>query len=208
MGESQLASQTIQSRQLNSILKDLVDKRNYSFEIWTNKDQIWECTRKGSPGNFENFDYEGEGEGEANLIMAVNIGREQNQILIGIAYVDQITNQFGVSQFVDDDKLGNLESSMVQLGAKEVLIALNENKFPVKDIKNVFERCDVVLTEQKAASFKTSNIEQDLRRLLNADIHPTISTSELEMTLAMGSLSSLILYLELINDDTNHGSIF
>eukprot|EP01091_Cochliopodium_minus_P014935 TRINITY_DN5185_c0_g1_i1.p1 TRINITY_DN5185_c0_g1~~TRINITY_DN5185_c0_g1_i1.p1 ORF type:complete len:910 (+),score=325.71 TRINITY_DN5185_c0_g1_i1:30-2759(+) len=204
-GESQLASQTIQSRLLNSILKDLVDKKNYSFEIWANKKQTWECVRKGSPGNFENFDYEGEGEGEGNLIMAVNIGREQNQILIGIAYVDQITNQFGVSQFVDDNKLSNLESSMVQLGAKEILISLNETKFPIKDIKNVFERCDVVLTEQKQKSFKTSNIEQDLKRLLNADIHPTISTSELELTLAMGSLSSLILYLELINDDTNHG---
>ena len=187
---------------MNDILKDLVEK-GYSFEIWSNKDQKWECAQRGSPGNFENFNYDAEGDA-GNIVMAVSIGKQDNTTHVGIAYVDQITCTFGISEFVDDDKMSNLEAATVQLGAREVLVHFQESRFPVKVVKQVFDRCDVVVTEQKQKAFKTNNIEQDLRRLLSPEEHPTLST-ELDMRLAMSSLAAVISFLQLVNDDTNHG---
>ena len=203
LGESQIPYQTIQSRQMSGMLKDLIEKK-HSFEIWSNKGHRWECVQKGSPGNFENFDYEGEGD-SGSVIMAVSIGKQDNNVQIGVAYVDQITCTFGISEFVDSEKLCNLEIATVQLGAREVLVQLQETRFPVSVVRQVFDKCDVAITEQKQKAFKTNNIEQDLRRLVSSEAHPNLSF-QLDMRLAMSSLAALISFLELLNDDTNHGA--
>ena len=57
-GSLKLASQTIQPGQLENILIDLLENKQYKFEIWNNKPNTsqWERIKRGSPGNIQGLE--------------------------------------------------------------------------------------------------------------------------------------------------------
>ncbi len=52
----------------------------------------------------------------------VNTAVREGQREVGVAYVDSVNRRLGVAQFVDDESLGELESLLVQLGAREAVV--------------------------------------------------------------------------------------
>ena len=83
---------------------------------------------------------------------------------VGLAYCDNTLKIIGVVEFLDGDQLCNLEAALVRLGAREC-VAVEEKvggskAIENKKVKEVLQRCDVVLTERKSSDFNAKDIEQ------------------------------------------------
>jgi len=84
-----------------------------------------------------------------------------------VAHADATLRKLGVCEIVDTDLYSNLEALVVQLNVKECVTPDEKNSYELTQVKNVLERCGVVVTEQPKTHFVTKNIDQDLTRLLN-----------------------------------------
>ena len=70
--------------------------------------------------------------------------------MVGVAYVDVVSRQFKLCQFVDSSNLVNLESVVVQLGAKECLISsLSDGDARATNLRQLLDRSSVAITERK-----------------------------------------------------------
>ncbi|THH13291.1 hypothetical protein EW146_g6911 [Bondarzewia mesenterica] len=91
---------------------------------------------------------------------------------VGIAFADASLRQLGVSDFVDNDLFSNTETLVIQLGVKEALIptgttsGTTDRDFDLKKLRDVLDRCGVVVTERKPSEFTPKHVEEDLTRLL------------------------------------------
>jgi len=74
--------------------------------------------------------------------------------MVGVAYVDIISCQFQLCQFVDSMNLINLESVIVQLAAKECLVvASSDGDSRATSLRQLLDRSNVAITERKKGSF-------------------------------------------------------
>lgn len=92
---------------------------------------------------------------------------------------------------------------MIQLGVKECLLASEKNDPDANRFWQVVDRCGVVITERKKSDFLGASIEQDVDRLLSKEEGAPAMLPELNLKLAMGAMSSLVTYLDLLHDETN-----
>ena len=70
-----------------------------------------------------------------------------------MAYVDVVSRRFQLCQFVDATNLVNLESVIVQLGAKECLISISsDGDARATSLRQLLERSNVAVTERKKGS--------------------------------------------------------
>jgi DNA mismatch repair protein MSH2 len=83
---------------------------------------------------------------------------------VGLAYCDNTLKVIGVVEFRDGDQLGKLEAALVRLGARECIKVEEKvggaKAVESKKVKDVLQRCDVVLTERKSSDFNAKDIEQ------------------------------------------------
>lgn len=161
------------------------------------------------------------------IIMALRVTKRDNNILVGLAFADASNQKIGVSQFLDNDLFSNTESLLIQHGAKECLIPADPRgkDDELAKLRVVLERCDVVITERKPctllflctiagclihfstareAEFTTSNIEQDLNRLLKSDT-PASTLPSFDQKLAMAATAALISNLKLLSVEDAKG---
>jgi len=69
---------------------------------------------------------------------------------VGVAYVDVVSRRFQLCQFVDSANLVNLESVVVQLAAKECLIATSsDGDARARSLRQLLDRSNVAVTERK-----------------------------------------------------------
>lgn len=115
---------------------------------------------------------------------------------MGVAYVDTTNFVLGYGEFLDNDQYTNLESFLVQSGAKECLFEKRkDNDLELKKLKKLFELCEVAPSDVKSAAdveselvmlifyihligslFGTGSLEQDLRNILRPEDHPKLGT--------------------------------
>ncbi|KAG8936053.1 MutS-like protein [Tulasnella sp. 408] len=136
--------------------------------------------------------------------MAIKLSTKANSRMLGVAFADASIRQLGVSEFADNDLFSNAESLVIQLGVKECVVQHDEKDFELTKLKELLERCGVVVSTRKAGEFVPKNVEQDLPRLLKEDSAPPV-LPEFDLKLAMSATSALISYLNLMADDTNFG---
>jgi DNA mismatch repair protein MSH2 len=193
--------------EFESVIDTLLRKKQYRVEVYASKPGRatgWECVKRGSPGNLQDFEdvlFVNNEMRETTIIMSVKLGSEGGTRVVGVAYADATLRKLGVSQFPDTDQFTNLESFILQVGAKECLV-LEEKSYDFKRLCDVLERCNVPKVARPRGDFDTKNMEQDLTSLLGSIQN---NLPELEQKLAMGALEALIAYLDLIADDANRG---
>ncbi|KAG8982990.1 MutS-like protein, partial [Tulasnella sp. 427] len=136
--------------------------------------------------------------------MAMKLSSKANSRMLGVAFADASIRQLGVSEFADNDLFSNAESLVIQLGVKECVLQHDEKYFELSKLRELLERCGVVVSTRKAGEFIPKNVEQDLPRLLKEDSAPPV-LPEFDLKLAMSATSALISYLNLMADDTNFG---
>ncbi|KAH9933894.1 DNA mismatch repair protein [Fomitopsis serialis] len=236
-GRNGLPSVTLNEGQAKSFLRDALTARQLKVEIWGpeagqgKKATKFKLDKEASPGNlqavedllFVNTDIL-----SAPIVMAIKITSsptapgetsKARTKTIGIAYADTSTREIGVADFVDNDLYSNMETLIIQLSVKEALIptgtikATSERDFELKKLKEVLDRCGVVITERKPSDFTAKNIKDDMVRLLSPSSMPSTSSvdsgvviPELSLPVAPSALSALVSYLSLLSDPSNHGT--
>ncbi|KAF8605730.1 DNA mismatch repair protein MSH2 [Ceratobasidium sp. AG-I] len=215
-GKDSLPSVTLSSTVAKIFLREALTTRQLRIEIWAPEGgkgksaagSRWELARRASPGNlqdvedllFSNTDLE-----SAPIVMAVRLTkREAGAKTIGVAYADASAREIGVSEFPDNDLLSNFEALLIQLDVKECVMQDDAKRTDIdlNKLREVIERCNVVLTERKSGDFSAKNIEQDLGRLLKGDL-ATTALPQYDLKSAMSAASALIAYLSLTSEPSN-----
>ncbi|OJT02824.1 DNA mismatch repair protein msh-2 [Trametes pubescens] len=235
-GRAGLPSVTLSESLAKTFLRDALTSKQLKVEIWVpeagqgKKATKFVLDKEASPGNlsavedllFVNTDIV-----SAPIVMAIKMAsapvtagnNAAKTKTIGIAYADSSTRELGVADFVDNDIFSNTETLIIQLSVKEAIIptgtasGTTERDFDLKKLKEVLDRCGVVITERKPSDFMTKSIGDDLLRLLNPSSTPSSSSSDASATIpqlqlpsAPAALSALVSYLSLLSDTSNHGA--
>ncbi|CCL99791.1 uncharacterized protein FIBRA_01813 [Fibroporia radiculosa] len=235
-GKSGLPSVTMTESLAKQFLREALTAKQLKVEIWGpeagqgKKATKFKLDKEASPGNlqavedllFVNTDIL-----SAPIVMAIKTAStsavgggssKAKTTSIGIAFADTSTREIGVADFADNDLFSNIEA-LIQLSVKEALIptgtssGTTERDFELKKLKEVLDRCGVVITERKPSEFTAKNIKDDMVRLLNPSSIPSssnVDTSqvipELSLPVAPSALSALVSYLSLLTDPSNHGA--
>eukprot|EP00123_Amoebidium_parasiticum_P014198 comp22389_c2_seq1/m.33400 comp22389_c2_seq1/g.33400 ORF comp22389_c2_seq1/g.33400 comp22389_c2_seq1/m.33400 type:complete len:920 (-) comp22389_c2_seq1:572-3331(-) len=191
----------------DSTLRSLLLVRQYRVEVYSKegKGSNWELLKKGSPGNLQEFEDDLFAHTELStsaLVMAVKLASDNGQRVIGVAYGDATTKKLGVCEFPDNDQFSNLEALIVQLGAKECLLAPDASNPDYEKMARMVQRSGMMVTERKKADFTPKDIVQDLGRLLKGDTSSS-ALPQLDQKQAMSALTAIIKYLELLSDESN-----
>ncbi|KAF8310100.1 putative DNA mismatch repair protein MSH2 [Clavulina sp. PMI_390] len=197
-----------------NFLREALTAKQLRIEIWTpepgagnKKTSKFQLSKKASPGNLQDVEdllFSHSDITSSPIIMSMRVSKRENNILVGLAFADASVRQIGVSEFLDNDLFSNAESLLIQLGVKECLIPSDPRGKDVElaKLRVVLERCNVVITERKPSEFMTSNVEQDLNRLLKTDT-PVATLPSFDLKLAMAATSALISYLSLLASDAD-----
>jgi DNA mismatch repair protein MSH2 len=192
-----------------TVVKTLINEKKMNIEIYSiGDDRKWSLQRKGSPGNVQQLEdllFARTDVQESPIMMSLTWAIVGGQRVVGAAFCDTMMKKLFVAQFFDSDNFSNLESLIVQIGAKECYIAPYDSKDSDSSrVVDILDRCEVVLARRKKSDFDAKSIDQDLRTLLGKyyiDAH-----SDLELKHAMSATACLISGLELLSQDANLGN--
>jgi DNA mismatch repair protein MSH2 len=193
-------------------LREALFKLGRRIEIWQSPSgrMNWKCVKRASPGNLQDVEDDLGGQIEsAPMIIAVKISAKASEARnVGICFADASVRELGVSEFLDNDLYSNFEALLIQLGARECLIQVDKgdkDKDPeLAKLRQIISNCGVAIAERPAADFGIRDIEQDLARLLKDEKSASL-LPQTDLKLAMGSASSLIKYLGVLQDPSNFG---
>ncbi|PWN51340.1 putative DNA mismatch repair protein MSH2 [Violaceomyces palustris] len=207
-----LPSITLSVAAAKNFLREALTARQMRVEIWSNaggkRNNSWAISKQASPGNlqeledmlFVNFEMT-----TSPIIMALKVSTKDGIKVVGAAFADATNRELGVAEFPENDLFSNTESLLIQLGVKECILPKDEGAdYDLNKLRTVIDRCGCVIFDSKKSGFSSKNTESDLGRLLKSSL-ATSTLPELELTIAMGSVSALISYLGLLSDESNFG---
>ncbi|TFY78244.1 hypothetical protein EWM64_g5769 [Hericium alpestre] len=230
-----LPSVTLRPMIAKTFLREALTIKQLKVEIWVpeggqgKKVTKFKLDKEASPGNLhavEDMLFADTDVMMAPMVMAIKIAstptvpgapsKSKNKT-VGIAFADSSTRELGVSDFVDNDLFSNTETLVIQLGIKEALVTTGtatgttDRDFDLKKLRDVLERCGVVITERKPSEFTAKHLEEDLRRLIPQSECPSSADAssalpQLSLPTAPGALAALLAYLGLLGDSANHGA--
>jgi DNA mismatch repair protein MSH2 len=208
-----------------SFLRDALTSKQLRIQIYV-KDGVSKVKldKQASPGNLqavESMLFNTVEILSAPIVAAIQFSIKANAVNVGVAYADSSSREIGISQFQDNESFSNVESFIIQLGVKEMLMMEAEKDEDAAKLRTLVERCNVVVTTRKkgrlavllqlqtsrnrAAEFKDTNIEQDLTRLVQDSDKKQLEAHYTQKE-AMASCAALISYLSLDSDESNSGA--
>lgn len=130
---------------------------------------------------------------------------------VGVAFADMSIRTIGLSEFPEkDDGWANTESLVIQLGIKEAILPTTTtgksgDTGEYGQVRDMLERCGVVVTERPRAEFNIKSIEQDVNRLLEGE-RQLAALPQFDMKIALAALNPLLNYLSILDDPSNHST--
>ena len=101
-----------------------------------------DACREASPGKlgaFEDELFRNSDMADVPVVMAVALNYVEGHRTIGIAFADTARRQLGACEFTDDEHFCNLELAVVQLGARECMLA------KVRPITTISSACELAI---------------------------------------------------------------
>ncbi|KAI4458816.1 dna mismatch repair protein muts family member [Holotrichia oblita] len=211
MGELPKLSYMILNKHLfEKFIRELLLIKQYRVDVYIRstpgKNNDWKIEYKGSPGNLSQFEdilFDNCGTTVVNsCVMAVN--PVKNKIL-AIATVNTVEFKFSLCEFTDNEFYTELETFIAQTNPKECLIPNGESPDLIA-LNTILTRNGIIVIKVKRTEFNSSDISQDLNRLLyftegqQRNCYTMTETTQLD---AMGSLQAAIKYLNLTGDENN-----
>ncbi|PFX16821.1 DNA mismatch repair protein Msh2 [Stylophora pistillata] len=212
IGEKKVPSVILSKMNFESTVRDLLLVRQYRVEMYraikgAKNTSAWELVAKASPGNLQQFEDILFGSNDMSVsavVMAIKLGMENGQRVVGASYADAAARKLGVCEFVDNDQFSNLE-----LGPKECLLPQNDTSADAAKVLEVIQRSNILITDRKKSEFSNKDIVQDLNRLLKLGASGNSGTlAEIDLTHATSALAALIKYLELLADESNFSQFY
>lgn len=170
----------------------------------------WQLQRKASVGNTSAIeDIVGSGD-ERAIVMAVKVSVKAETRSVGVCFLESAARQIGLAEFTDSPLYANLESFIIQIGAREVLLAeqpnniADSNDTETEALLDVFNRCGVVVSRVDRKSFNGADVDSDVAKLLKEVDSKMIEWSEYET--ARGSAAAVLRYVNVFTDPSNYGT--
>ena len=230
-----LPSVNINQNLFETICRDvLLHTRERTVEVYESEPNSrgdFKLTKRGSPGNvldFEDILFDGSKENDLNnnnnnntnadtdslpIVCAVKCVLKQEQRRIGLAFFDYSTRTLRALECSDEERLGQLESILAQINAREVIVPNEIDKASggamtadAKRIADVIDRCDAMRTAKANSEyFRTDDVEDDLKRLLKSGDNVQAHRNVLDLPLAVQCLHAVMKFADIGNDAQNHG---
>ena len=205
-----ISSVTVSKNMFETIARDLLLERNdHTLEVYEGSGANWRLTKSGTPGklgNFEEILFANNEMQDSPVIVALSTNFLENQLTVGLSFIDTSKWEIGITEFLDDSQFTNVESVLMAVGCKECLVPMESGKSPLtKTLHDALIRCSVLLTERKKAEFKSRDLVQDLSRVVRGSIEPVKDLLS-EFNCALGALGALLSYVDILGDDRNYGN--
>ena len=234
-GECTLPSVNVNQNLFETICRDvLLRTRERTVEVYESERgnaKDFKLTRRGSPGNvldFEDVLFDGSKGNDLNamtangnnidtdslpIVCAVKCVLKQEQRRIGLAFFEYSTRTLRALEFSDEERLGQLESILAQINAREVIVPNEVDKTnggamtaDAKRIADVIDRCDAMRTPKANSEyFRTDDVEDDLKRVLKSGDNVQAHRNVLDLPLAVQCLHAVMKFADISNDTQNHG---
>ena len=234
-GECTLPSVNVNQNLFETICRDvLLRTRERTVEVYESERgnaKDFKLTRRGSPGNvldFEDVLFDGSKENDLNamtangnnidtdslpIVCAVKCVLKQEQRRIGLAFFEYSTRTLRALEFSDEERLGQLESILAQINAREVIVPNEVDKTnggamtaDAKRIADVIDRCDAMRTPKANSEyFRTDDVEDDLKRVLKSGDNVQAHRNVLDLPLGVQCLHAVMKFADISNDTQNHG---
>lgn len=208
-----LPSITLSVAAAKNFLREALTTRQMRVEIYGNaggkRNNSWTVVKQASPGNLQQMEdmiFVNADIVSSPIVMALKMTTREGVRTVGAAFADATNRELCVAEYAENDLFSNTESLIIQLGVKECILPKDDKgaDIDLKKLRDVIERCGVVMFDNRRADFSGKNIEQELRRLLREE-SAGVTVPELDLKVAMGAASALISYLALLTDELNFG---
>ncbi|VEV56717.1 DNA mismatch repair protein MSH2, putative [Plasmodium vinckei vinckei] len=138
-----------------------------------------------------------------NKLLVSLISELRNSIrYVGICIYSTTTNEFSLSEYIENDHFTTLESILIQTNPDSLIYLPCNNILDNKRIQLICNLCEIKLCELNKDIFQTMSIETDLEKLIKVNDNVKNYVSFLNLTLGSKALSSIIKYLNLLNEDS------
>ncbi|MQM09561.1 hypothetical protein Taro_042438 [Colocasia esculenta] len=209
-GADGISSVSVSKNMFETIARDLLlERTDHILELYEGSGSNWRLSKTGTPGrlgSFEDILFANNDMHDSPAIVALCLSFRDNQSTVGLSFIDMTRRIIGITEFLDDSQFTNVESVLVALGCKECLLPMEGGKSAEsKTLHDALGRCGVLLTERKKTEFKSRDLVQDLGRVVRGSTEP-IRDLLSEFDCALGALGALLLYVDVLGDDSNYGS--
>ena len=170
---NKIASIAISQARYEALLRHILIENKYRLELYKKSTKKkasndWQLDVKASPGclgPLEDIIYSTNASVDSRGVCAVQL---TNDMKIGLAFIDSIANEMSFCAFEDNNYLSHLESLLVQISPKELLIPIKDKQESevTKRLLKVVENNRFLVTEVKKSTFNDSNLDSDLTKLV------------------------------------------
>jgi DNA mismatch repair protein MSH2 len=210
---------------INNVVKFVLIDKHLKLEVYHNR--TFTLLLSATQGNFDvlaqeyDLNLQGLFQDCSNPVIAAVKFNSGTPKSLGVCCVDTSNRTIQLCQFEDNDLFSNLESLLLQLGVKEVVLPSNydangDNQDVTKLFQVIEKIGNIVISQVKSAWFTAKDIDQDLGKLVVSDNHkPGDEQENIELVLVSKGINSnefqlslsgtnaLIQYLGLLNEDSS-----
>ncbi|VWU49392.1 DNA mismatch repair protein MSH2, putative [Hepatocystis sp. ex Piliocolobus tephrosceles] len=136
-----------------------------------------------------------------NTVVCFYLETKNSIRYVGLCIYNANTNEFSLCEFLENDHFTILESILIQCRPYILLFCKCNDNLDYSRIKLIINLCEIKYKELAKSDFQTTQLENDLNKLLivTGDVKSCFSLFDLQ--LAYKALSCIIKHMHLLNDE-------
>ena len=205
LGKDKVPGVAISKLNFEALMRELLLVKQYRVELHAKIGQSWKRVAKGSPGNLSQFEdvlFTNHEMSQSSGVVSLNITASNGCYQVSLVYIDVLLKQLSFCELSDTEQFCTLESILVQISPKEVLFPIPQSNPEYPKLSQLFKRLKVFVISQKPSDHQAEKGKGSLSKLVLKE--DGVSAKMSSNTGMMGCVSSLVKYLELFSDESNH----